>query len=237
MSRLKGPMPHLSNFLYADRPHVPKIFVFAHGLKNYDSHFLLSECYCFCHGTATEVYMLPKTEEKMLSFSMWPFQFKDTYSFLAESLSALTDSLVQKGRDKFEKIMKYMPKDVDIDLFFRKGVFPYSYLDNYTKLEERDIPPRECFFSDLTEQHVSMKDYKFAKRVWRELSCGNLRDYMEAYLITDVLLLADVFENFGSNCLLDYGLDPAHYLSSAHFTMDAFLRNTSPQVTSHTQCP
>ena len=39
-------------------------------------------------------------------------------------------------------------------------------------------------------------------------------DYHELYLKADVLLLADVFENFINTCLNHYGLDPCHYFSS-----------------------
>ena len=49
-------------------------------------------------------------------------------------------------------------------------------------------------------------------------------DYLELYLLCDVLQLADVFESFHTKCLADYSLDPAHYFSSPHFTCDAFLR-------------
>lgn len=36
----------------------------------------------------------------------------------------------------------------------------------------------------------------------------------DLYLKTDVLLLADVFENFWNLCHEIYGLDPAHYNSA-----------------------
>ena len=40
-------------------------------------------------------------------------------------------------------------------------------------------------------------------------------DYQNFYLLFDMLLLADVFENFRDVCLHHYGLDPAHNYTSA----------------------
>jgi len=44
------------------------------------------------------------------------------------------------------------------------------------------------------------------------------------YLKTDVLLLADVFENFRETCLHHYKLDPCHYMSSPGLSWDAMLK-------------
>ena len=48
-----------------------------------------------------------------------------------------------------------------------------------------------------------------------------------AYLKTDVLLLADVFENFRKTCFEYYGLDPANYISSPGLAWDATLLKTN----------
>ena len=50
---------------------------------------------------------------------------------------------------------------------------------------------------------------------------------MEIYLLADCLLLCDVFDNFGTNCLEQYSIDPCYYFSAPHFTFDAFLRHSS----------
>ena len=49
---------------------------------------------------------------------------------------------------------------------------------------------------------------------------------MEIYLLADCLLLCDVFDNFRSNCLQQYSIDPCYYFSAPHFTFDAFLRHS-----------
>ena len=92
-------------------------------------------------------------------------------------------------------------------------------------LEDR-LPPREAFYDDLSRNDITDEAYEFAQKVWETFNCKTLQDYMEIYLLADVLLLCDVFESFRSNCLSDYELDPVHYFSSAHFTFDAFLRKS-----------
>ena len=49
-------------------------------------------------------------------------------------------------------------------------------------------------------------------------------NYHDLYLQTDVLLLANVIENFISTCLDYSGLDPCHYFSFPQLSWDAMLR-------------
>ena len=44
--------------------------------------------------------------------------------------------------------------------------------------------------------------------VWKEFNMKMMGDYHNHYLQRDVLLLADVFEEFRSACLESYSLDP-----------------------------
>ena len=51
-------------------------------------------------------------------------------------------------------------------------------------------------------------------------------EYHDLYLKSDILLLADVFENFRETCLLYHGLASAHYVSSPGLAWDAMLKMT-----------
>ena len=53
-----------------------------------------------------------------------------------------------------------------------------------------------------------------------------VRDYHNFHLLTDMLLLADVFENFRDVCLQHYGLDPAHNYTFSGFTWQTALKMT-----------
>ena len=69
-------------------------------------------------------------------------------------------------------------------------------MDSRDKFEEKKLPPREQFYSHLKEESVSKDDYAHSQKVWNEFNIKNLIQYHDMYLTLDVLLLADVFENF-----------------------------------------
>ena len=57
-----------------------------------------------------------------------------------------------------------------------------------------------------------------------------MKDYHKLYNLSDVLLLADIFENFRSICINHYGLDPAWYFSAPGLAWDAALKITKVQL-------
>ena len=52
-------------------------------------------------------------------------------------------------------------------------------------------------------------DYAHVQHVWENIHCQNLKEYMALYLLSDICLLADVFQAFRNNSLDKYQLDPA----------------------------
>ena len=51
-----------------------------------------------------------------------------------------------------------------------------------------------------------------------------MKDYYKLYNQSDVLLLADIFENLRSICISHYVLDPAWYFSAPGLAWDATLK-------------
>ena len=66
--------------------------------------------------------------------------------------------------------------------------------------------------------------------MWDTFDCRNIGDYHDIYLRTDVLLLADVFENFRRTALSTYGLDPAHYYTLPGYSWDCLLKCTNIEL-------
>ena len=93
----------------------------------------------------------------------------------------------------------------------KKGIYPYEYLDHVARLNYTELPPKSAFYSSLNDSDISDEDYEDAKSVWQCFSCKTLSEYHNLYNISDVLLLADIFENFRDVYVKNYELDPAWY--------------------------
>ena len=61
------------------------------------------------------------------------------------------------------------------------------------------------------------------KKVWVKFICKTMQDYHDLYLKTDVLLLADVMENYRNICIKNYGLDSLWYYTAPGLAWDAAL--------------
>ena len=117
-----------------------------------------------------------------------------------------------------------------LSCYCAKESFPYEYLNSWERLKDIELPVQDSFYSHLRREGCSDVDYKHAQNVWQKFNCRTLQDYMELYLKTDVLLLADIFEEFRAVCLQHYGLDPAHYISAPQLSWDAMLKLTNQSL-------
>ena len=115
-------------------------------------------------------------------------------------------------------------------MLLRKGVYPYEYMDGWDKFNETSIPSKESFYSNLTMENISEKDYIHANNVFKTFKLNNLGDYHDRYVQNDTLLLADVFKNFRKACIKTYELDPAHFISLPGLVWQACLKKNSSRI-------
>ena len=223
--------------LMCKKPRIlPVIF---HNLQGYDAHLFIKQL----AKIDGKLECIPSTEEKYISFSKiikvgeykhicgnilpinFEIRFLDSFKFLQTSLANLVSNL---SPDDFHNT-KHVFKS-NISLLTRKGVYPYDFVSSLDKLSETQLPPKEEFYSKLNDEDISDEDYHHAIKVWNTFGCKTIKDYHDLYLKSDVLILADVFENFRSTCLKHYKLDPAHYYTSPGLAWDACLKTTGQKL-------
>ena len=177
----------------------------------------------FTKTVITGQYTNKKGEVKDKSFDI---VFKDSLKFLASSLEALVNNL---SKEDFKNLHKYFtPKQAEI--LKQKGFYPYEYMDSIEKFNDPSPPPQKAFNSKLSGKGISNKNYAHVWNVWNSFKMKTFKEYHELYNITDVLLLADVFENFRDLCLKIYGLDPVYYFTAPGLAWDACLKITGIEL-------
>ena len=227
--------------------------VYVHNLKSYDSHFLIlamSKYGYVAEGDIDNISCIPNNEEKYITFSksipvntytdkkgkekniMFEIKFVDSLAFMADSLENLAKNLksgcktIEQQREVFKNTSKHFKNDNQFSMMTEKGVYPYDYITSYETLHEKQLPPKEEFYSRLNDEHCSDEDYNHAKNVYKTFKCKSLLDYHNIYLASDVLLLADIWESFREVCYNMYKLDPCYYLTAPGLSWDAMMYHT-----------
>ena len=133
--------------------------------------------------------------------------------------------------ERFASTYKFCNNDLNkFVMLLRKGVYPYEYMDSSDKFNETSIPNKESFYSNLIMENITETDYVHANNVFKTFKLNNLGDYLDLYVQSDTLLLADVFENFRKACIKTYELDPAHYISLPGLAWQACLKKNRSRV-------
>lgn len=237
--KYRGAAHSRCNLTYEPSKTIPVVF---HNLSGYDAHFIIRQISTQFEG---DVSIIPVTDQNYISFTKTvddativgqnafknglKLKFIDSFRFMSSSLDKLAAYLPSEKKIILRKEFGHL-SDEKRALLERKGVFPYDYIDSYEKLNETRLPSRDHFYSKLTESEISESEYEFAQKIWKEFDIQTIREYSDLYLKTDVLLLADVFENFRTTCMNIYKLDPAHYFTAPGYSWDAMLLYTSVQI-------
>ena len=205
-----------------------ELIVLFHNAKGYDNSYMLDifskipNIQISCLGQNTEKF-------KMLKFIIpdkdYSIKIIDSLAFLQSNLNDLSKDLdndlkiITKNhfQDKFEMVNKKLEN------------FPYNYV-NPENLENKELPDKKHFYNMLKLKDINNKDYKIVKNFYKDMKFKNIREYLECYLISDITLLADIFNNFRKIIFDNLGLDPVKYISAPSLTKDCALKYSNCKI-------
>ena len=236
--KFRGAAHNPCNLQFKKPKFTPVIF---HNLSGYDAHLFVKNL----GKSEGNIKCIPNNEEKYISFSKeivvdsyekdgktietkHEIRFLDSFKFMASSLGGLVDNLKKSGLDKFQNLKKEFKEK--FEHMTKKGVYPYDYMNCLEKFSETQLPPKKDFYSKLNDCEITDEEYEHAESIWKEFKLQNLGEYHDLYLKTDVLLLADVFEEFRNICIENYSLDPAWYYTSPGLSWDALLKHSKVEL-------
>ena len=128
--------------------------------------------------------------------------------FLKTSLDNLAKNL--EDNDYKYLLSEFSPDKLEI--LKRKDAYPYEWVDDYRKFNYPRLPPKDAFYLRLNDGkrkksvHISVEQHEHLQNSWQTFNFKTFRD--DHYLKIDVLLLADIFEQFITTYLKYYNLDP-----------------------------
>ena len=68
--------------------------------------------------------------------------------------------------EKFPDTYQFCNKDLNkFALLFRKGVYPYEYIDSWERFNETSLPDKESFYSNLNLESITDEGYVHAQKV------------------------------------------------------------------------
>ena len=159
--------------------------------------------------------------ETFLTFSMTAFngtginiRFIDSYKHLTYPIDCLVNYLFNKDtntqpiKTKFPSLFQHF-NDETVKLL-RNWVYSYDYIDEdwENKLKQKELPDIKYFHSSLNNAKCLADDYNHAKQTYNYFGFEEISDYNDLHLITDLILLADVFIAYRKKMYNVYGLDP-----------------------------
>ena len=103
-------------------------------------------------------------------------------------------------------------------------------MDDWEKFNETSLPEKEDFYSHLNVGDIADADYTHAKRVRKNFEIKSLAEYHDLYVLSDTLLLADVFENFRNMCLKIYEINSIRFITAPGLAWQAAWKKTKVRL-------
>jgi hypothetical protein len=98
-------------------------------------------------------------------------------------------------------------------------VYPYEYVDSVERFSEIQLLLKETFYAKLNESECL-----------ESINMEYFRDHHDLNSRTDVLHLADIFENFRDLCMKNYKIDPLWSSATPGLAMDGCMKQTKVKL-------
>ena len=209
----------------------PQIPVYVHNFMSYDSNFLIKNLKEV--EKLQNLKAVPYNSNKLRTLSLFNFQFLDSYQIMNASLSQLTNDLVQSQHSwPILKQVDFCSSNNHLNLLLRKSIYPYEWVTSVEQLRNyKTLPPREAFYSKLSQKNISREDYNHGLKMYSLFNCQNMLDYTELYCKLDTLLLAEIVMTFRKLMHDHFQLWVENYISIPQLAFDAFLlKNKQPLI-------
>ena len=154
----------------------------------------------------------------------YSFKLLDISNFIKGNLSSLSKKLSDE-----HKIVTKSHFPNNFELLKQKAHFPYEWITE-ENIYNKKLPPIENFYSSLKLQNINKEEYDETLRIYKELKCKNVKDYLEIYMKLDICLQADIFNVFRNIIWNQFKIDCCKYITSCSLSLDLMLKYTGVKI-------
>ena len=174
-----------------------------------------------CIGNSSEQFKSIEFKFKKMKYS---FKLLDISNFIKGSLSELSKKLSDE-----HKIVTKSHFPNNFELLKQKAHFPYEWITE-ENIYNKKLPPIENFYSSLKLQNINKEEYDETLRIYKELKCKNVKDYLETYMKLDICLQADIFNVFRNIIWNQFKIDSVKYITSCSLSLDLMLKYAGVKI-------
>ena len=195
------------------------LYIAFHYLKGYDFYFIIRKIND--HFKNSNINLLGHNSSSIFNVTIQNYNIKiiDTHEFIKGSLKSLSENL--KDRDIIftrDLVDKY-----GID-FIKKDIFPFRYIDNFSKYDENTFPDTK-YFDSIVDQKTYNKYRKFYYT-----NFNTLGEYSDYYLEKDVRLTSDIMESYRTLFMEKYGTELFSHYSINSLTWEVMKKWNPIQI-------
>ena len=213
---------------------------------NYDLHHIVHALHSASQSTKIEV--IPTNDEKFIALNFGVFietrkrkrdevavyeyhRFIESFKFMPCSLDKLVQSLTDTKFSLLDHFYRGYT-DEQRKLLKKKGNFPYSYVDSFTKLRDLSLPSLKNWKNSLKDNQIDVTNEELIQlnNVFKVFNCESLKQFLELYFTGDILQLACWFEELRSVCYNTYGLDCSQFYTASNLSGSACLKVCEPEL-------
>ena len=206
-----------------------KIPLYVFNGSKYDNSIILNslskiykdEITISCIGNSSKQFKSIEFKFKKMKYS---FKLLDISNFITGSLSSLSKKLSDE-----HKIVTKRHFPNNFELLKQKTHFPYEWITE-ENIYNKKLPLIEDFYSSLKLQNINQEEYNETLRIYKELKCKNVKDYLEIYMKLDICLQADIFNVFRNIIWRQFSIDCCKYITSCSLSLDLMLKHTGVKI-------
>ena len=159
------------------------LYIVFHYLKGYDIHYIIEKIYD--HFNDSNINILGNNSSSIFHVGIQNYiKIIDSHEFIPASLTELSNNLKNEDIHYIREMLDKYGHD-----FVKKDIFPFRYIDDFSKHNENTFSDIKYFDSVDQKTYEKYRKYYYSK-------FNSFGEYSNYYLEKDVLLMSDIMESY-----------------------------------------